>query len=94
MRALCETELIDWAIPQAEIADNLARGIRDMRPRKNGPCHCLLREYVANRKRKALAVLRFAKASEEEGVYRVNSGSHARTREFLGEPAEETNLYM
>ncbi len=89
MRALGEIELLDWALLQAEIAENLARGIRDMRPRKNGPCHCLLLEYVANRKRKALAVLRFAKASEEEGVYRVNSDFHARTREILGGVPEE-----
>ncbi len=58
-------------------------------PRKSGPCHCLLLEYVANRKRKALAVLRFAKASEEEGVYRVNSDFHARAREILGGAPEE-----
>ena len=89
VRALDETELIDWAVLQAEIADNLARGIRDMRPRKTGSCHGLLLDYVANRKRKALAVPRFAKASEEDGVYRVNSGFHARTREILGDAPED-----
>ena len=40
-----------------------------MRPRKNGPCHGLLLEYAANRKRKALAVLHFAKAGADMGHY-------------------------
>jgi hypothetical protein len=50
-------------------------------------------EYVANRKRKALAVLRFARAGEDGedgGVYKVNSAFHARTRDILGgDPAVE-----
>ncbi len=91
IRDLGEIELLDWTLQQAEIADNLERGIQDLRPRKNGPCHALVLEYVANRKRKALAVLRFAKASEEDGVYRVNSGFHARTREILSDAPEETD---
>ena len=89
IRDLGETELLDWALLQAEIARNLERGVQDLRPRKNGPCHGLLLEYVANRKRKALAVLRFARAAEEHSVYGVNSDFHARTQEILGEPAAE-----
>jgi hypothetical protein len=91
VRDLGEPELLDWTLLQAEIAGNLEHGIQDLRPRKNGPCHCLVLEYVANRKRKALAVLRFAQASDEEGVYRVNSDFHARTQEILGDPADEAD---
>jgi hypothetical protein len=96
IRDLGEMELLDWTLQQAEIAGNLERGIQDLRPRRNGPCHALVLEYVANRKRKALAVLRFAragedaKAGEDGGVYKVNSAFHARTRDILGgDPAVE-----
>ena len=89
IRDLGEIELLDWTLQQAEIADNLERGIQDLRPRKNGPWHALVLEYVANRKRKALAVLRFAKAGADGGLYQVDSASHARTRDILGERATE-----
>ncbi|MHA1152306.1 MAG: hypothetical protein ACTSQ7_06505 [Alphaproteobacteria bacterium] len=89
IRDLGEIELLDWTLQQAEIAHNLERGIQDMRPRKDGPCHVLVLEYVANRKRKALAVLRFAKAGEEDGLYKVNSAFHAQTRDILGGDAAE-----
>jgi len=90
IRDLGEMELLDWTLQQAEIAGNLERGIQDLRPRRNGPCHALVLEYVANRKRKALAVLRFAKAGEDGGVYKVNSAFHARTRDILGgDPAAQ-----
>jgi hypothetical protein len=89
IRDLGEVELLDWTLQQAEIADNLERGIRDLRPRKNGPCHALVLEYVGNRKRKALAVLHFARAGEDEGLYKVNSAFHAETRDILGERGGE-----
>jgi hypothetical protein len=89
IRDLGEVGLLDWTLQQAEIADNLERGIQDLRPRKNGPCHALVLEYVANRKRKALAVLRFARAGKDGGVYKVNSAFHARTRDILGGDAAE-----
>jgi hypothetical protein len=90
IRDLGEIELLDWTLQQAEIADHLAHGIQDLRPRKNGPCHALVLEYAANRKRKALAVLHFAKAGEDDGLYKVNSAFHARTRDILsGDAAEE-----
>ncbi len=89
IRDLGEIELLDWTLRQAEIAGNLERGIQDLRPRKNGPCHALVLEYLANRKRKALAVLRFAKAADDGGVYKVDSAFHARTRDILGGGAEE-----
>lgn len=60
-RSLGERDVIDWVILQREVAANLAAGIQDLRPRKNGPCHALLLEFVADRKRKALAVLRWTR---------------------------------
>ncbi len=87
IRDLGEIELLDWALQQAEIAHNLERGIQDLRPRKSGPCHALVLEYVANRKRKALAVLHFTKAGQDDGLYQVDSAFHAQTRKILGERA-------
>ena len=89
VRDLGEIEVLDWTLQQAEIADNLERAIQDLRPRKNGPCHALVLEYVANRKRKALAVLRFAKDGETEGLYKVNSAFHAKTHDILGEDEDD-----
>jgi len=89
VRDIKEPEVLDWAITQVEIAGNLERGIPDMRPRKNGPCHSLVLEYVANRKRKALAVVHFTKASEEHGAYGVNSAFHSKSAEILNEKFPE-----
>lgn len=83
IRDIGEIELLDWCLLQVDVASNLERGIQDMRPRKAGPCHPLILEYVANRKRKALAVLHFATAGQAQGAYGVNSEFHARTVEIL-----------
>ncbi len=65
VRDIGEIELLDWVLQQVQIASHLERDIRDMRPRKNGPCHPLILEYVADRKRKAHAVLRWVRAARE-----------------------------
>ncbi|HQF31156.1 MAG TPA: hypothetical protein PLJ34_06895 [Hyphomicrobiales bacterium] len=83
VREVGDPELIDWMLLQVAVAGNLERGIQDLRPRKNGPCHELILEYVGNRKRKALAVLHFAQKAETEGCYRVDGAFHSRTAEIL-----------
>ena len=60
VRDVGEPEVLDWVLLQAEVAHNIERGVREMRPRKNGPCHELLMEYLNNRKRKAMAVYKWA----------------------------------
>lgn len=60
-KTLDEPDIIDWVIVQKDVAANLAAGIQDLRPRKNGPCYELLMEFVRDRKRKALAVLRWCR---------------------------------
>jgi len=60
-KTLNEPEIIEWLILQMDVAANLAAGIQDLRPRKNGPCYGLLMEFVRDRKRKALAVLRWCR---------------------------------
>ncbi len=60
-----EAELIDWLIVQVEVAANIEAGIRDLRPRRSEPCFELVLEYVSNRKRKALAVLKWARAVQD-----------------------------
>lgn len=93
IRDVDEIELIDWVLLQAEVADNLHNGIQDMRPRKGGPCHHVMLEYVANRKRHAKAVLTFAKAGAEDGLYTVNSSWHARTSRILGrQPSHDDRI--
>lgn len=84
VRDIDEMELIDWVLLQAEVADNLHKGIREMRPRKNGPCHEVMLEYLANRKRHARAVLQFAEDGTEKGLFTLNSNLHARTRPARG----------
>ncbi len=83
IRAVGEPEVLDWVLLQAEVASNLERGIQDMRPRKGGPCHPLLLEYVSDRKRKANAILHFAIAGESKGTFIVNSNFHAETEAIL-----------
>ncbi len=60
-----EAELIDWLIVQVDVAANQEAGIRDLRPRRSEPCFDLVLEYVSNRKRKALAVLKWARANQD-----------------------------
>ncbi len=65
IRGLDDMDVLDWVLLQADVAGNIERGIREMRPRKNGPCHALLLEYVRDRKRKALAVYKWSLAADE-----------------------------
>ena len=60
-----EPEITEWVGLQAQVAANIRDGIRDLRPRKNGPCYDLLLEYVRDRKRKANAVLKWAREAKK-----------------------------
>lgn len=75
VRGLGEPELVDWVMLQVEVASNRERGLPDMRPRKNGPTFLVLLEYVANRKRKALALLKWAISADREGRLTSNTGT-------------------
>jgi hypothetical protein len=84
---LRDTELIDWLALQIEVAANLERGVQDMRPRDPGPTWAVALEYVANRKRKALAVLHWAQAASKEGCITADPNWHASSSAILsGEP--------
>ena len=48
--------LLDWLLLQVEVAANLEKGVRDMRPRRDGPCHGLALAYARQRLRKAEVV--------------------------------------
>ena len=54
---LGDDELNEWLKLQIDVAENIEAGIPDYRPRKDGPTFLILLEFVANRKRKALAIL-------------------------------------
>jgi len=83
-RRLRDPELVDWLALQIEVAANLEKGVQDMRPRDPGPTWIVTLEYVANRKRKALAVLHWAEAATRDGCYTVDSDWHARSAAILG----------
>ncbi len=61
-----DCELIDWLGVQVEVAANIEKGAPDMRPRDPRPTWLATLEYVSNRKRKALAVLHWARAARED----------------------------
>ena len=87
VREIGERELIDWVALQVEVAANREKGVPDMRPRKNGPTLLVMLEYVANRKRKALALLKWAIAAETEGAFVVDEAFHAETSRILAKLA-------
>jgi hypothetical protein len=68
LRPVADEALLDWLIVQIDVARNLARGIQDMRPRKDGPTWLVLLEHVGNRKRKAKAVLDWLIAAGSGGA--------------------------
>jgi hypothetical protein len=70
-RPLRDCELIDWLALQVEVAANIEKGAADTRPRDPSPTWLATLDYVANRKRKALAVLHWARAAEEDGAPRA-----------------------
>jgi len=92
VRCLGQLELVDWVALQVEVASNREKGIPDMRPRKNGHAFLVMLEYVGNRKRKALALLKWALEAEREGF--ITSGIGGTISECLQEQfksAEESN---
>lgn len=88
-RSLRDRELIDWLALQIEVATNLDNSVQDMRPRDPGPTWVVTLQYIANRKRKALAVLHWAEAAERDGCFTVDSDCHAQSARILGrEPTD------
>jgi hypothetical protein len=77
-------ELIDWALQQADIARNRERGVRDLRPQPDGPCHTLVLDYARMRRDKARVLLGRARAARETGADIVRGPSGVFT---TGEPA-------
>ncbi len=65
VRQVSDPELSAWLAEQVAVADNLATGVQDMRPRKSGPVQALLLEWVADRKHKAHAVLKWSDAAHD-----------------------------
>lgn len=57
--------LLDWLLLQVEVAANVERGVRDLRPRRDGPCHALALAFAEQRLRKAVAVLAWAETAAQ-----------------------------
>ncbi len=83
-RPLRDCELIDWLALQVEVAANIEKGVADMRPRDPRPTWLATLEYVSNRKRKALAVLRWARAAQEDAGPVVDAEPRARPARIVG----------
>ncbi len=83
-RPLRDCELIDWLALQVEVAANIEKGVSDMRPRDPRPTWLATLEYVANRKRKALAVLRWARAAQDDVGPVVDAEPRARPARIVG----------
>jgi hypothetical protein len=62
-----DVELVDWLLQQVQVAENIAAGIRDMRPRKDGPVYDIFMEFVGNKKRKAVAVHHWVNSAKGSG---------------------------
>lgn len=60
--------LLDWLLLQTEVASNLEKGVRDMRPRKDGPCHGLALAYARQRLAKAETVHAWAETATASGA--------------------------
>ena len=78
-------ELLDWLLLQVEVATNLEKGVRDMRPRKDGPCHALALAHAERRRRKAEVVLAWAETAVANGA----DTSRGPSAVFAGPPVPE-----
>ncbi len=84
VRDIRDREFNDWILLQVEVAANIERGVREMRPRKPGPCHPQILDYARQRLRKAEKILHFAEAGEREGgINAVDGDWHQKTTEIL-----------
>ncbi len=84
VRDIAEDELHSWLLLQIEVAANIERGVREMRPRKAGPCHPQIVEFARQRLAKAEKILSFATEGEREGgVNAVDGDWHERTLNIL-----------
>ncbi len=82
VRDIGSPELLDWTLQQAEIARNIENGIRDLRPRKDGPTIRLTSDFAAARLAKARRVLAWVEAAVASGA----DQSPGASRVFTSEP--------
>ncbi len=87
IQEIAEPEIVDWLTQQIDIARHIAQGVSDLRPRKNGPCHAVLTEWIAARAHKALAVHRWALAADAADVPLYTE--HFHPTGTTGHPREE-----
>ena len=84
VRDIAEDELHSWLLLQVEVAANIERGVREMRPRKAGPCHPQIEEFARQRLAKAEKILAFATEGERAGgVNAVDGNWHETTLNIL-----------
>ncbi len=84
VRDIRDREFRDWILLQVEVAANIERGVREMRPRKAGPCWPQIVEYARQRMVKAEKILVFASEGVKSGgVNAVDGDWHQKTTEIL-----------
>jgi len=94
VRAIRDREFHAWILLQIEVAANIERGVREMRPRKAGPCYPQILEYARQRMVKAEKILAFATDGQKEGgVNAVDGGWHDTTLKILKKAGREYDPY-
>ncbi len=94
VRDIREPEFHAWILLQVEVAANIERGVREMRPRKSGPCYPQILEYARQRHVKAQKILAFARDGEREGgVNAVDGDWHETTLNILRKAGREYQPY-
>ena len=84
VRDIRDREFHAWILLQVEVAANIERGVREMRPRKAGPCWPQIVEYARQRMVKAEKILTFANEGVKSGgVNAVDGDWHQKTTEIL-----------
>ncbi len=84
VRDIRDREFHAWILLQVEVAANIERGVREMRPRKSGPCWPQIVEYARQRMVKAEKILTFASEGVKSGgVNAVDGDWHQKTTEIL-----------
>ncbi len=94
VRAIRDGEFHAWILLQIEVAANIERGVREMRPRKSGPCYPQILEYLRQRHAKAEKILVFATEGQQQGgVNAVDGGWHDTTLKILKKAGRRYDPY-
>ena len=93
VRDISDREFLDWILLQVEVAANIERGIREMRPRTPGPCYPQILNYARQRMVKAEKILAFACDGGRDGIFAVDANWHNKTTQILKKSGRKNTPY-